>query len=303
MGALEKVDVAIVGSGFAGLCMAIKLRAGRAARTSSSWRRPTGSAAPGGTTPTRAAPATSRRTCTRSRSSRTRAGPRMFAPWDEILAYLEHCATKYGIADKIRYGAEVTEAAFDEATGRWTVTVNGDETLETQALVAGVGNLHQPKLPDLRRPRHVRRQGVPLVAVGSRARPDRPPGRRHRDRRLARSSSSRRIAEQVAQLDLYQRTAPWITPKPDRAIGPRERALHERFPAGQRAIRDVIFWGLEARGARLRGQPKADERPRTPGPPPPPQAGHGSRTPGQADAGLPDRLQADPAFRTTTTRP
>src|SRR5918997_3902826 len=44
---------------------------------------------------------------------------RMFAPWDEILAYLEHCATKYGIADKIRYGADVTEAAFDETSGQW----------------------------------------------------------------------------------------------------------------------------------------------------------------------------------------
>src|SRR5882762_8536836 len=54
---------------------------------------------------------------------------RMFAPWDEILAYLKHCAEKYGIADKIRYGAEVTDAAFDESTGRWTVTINGDETL------------------------------------------------------------------------------------------------------------------------------------------------------------------------------
>jgi cation diffusion facilitator CzcD-associated flavoprotein CzcO len=64
------------------------------------------------------------------------------------------------------------------------------------------------------------------------------------------------VAEQAAQVDVYQRTAPWITPKPDRAIGPRERALHSRFPAGQRAIRDVIFWGLEARGLGFAANPK-----------------------------------------------
>ncbi len=69
------------------------------------------------------------------------------------------------------------------------------------------------------------------------------------------------IAADVARLDIYQRTPPWVTPKPDRGIGPLERRLHERFPAGQRAIRTAIYWGLEGRGARLRGQPEVDEGP------------------------------------------
>lgn len=33
-------------------------------------------------------------------------------------------------------------------------------------------------------------------------------------------------------------------------------ALHTRFPAGQRAIRDIIFWGLEARGLGFAANPK-----------------------------------------------
>jgi cation diffusion facilitator CzcD-associated flavoprotein CzcO len=65
-----------------------------------------------------------------------------------------------------------------------------------------------------------------------------------------------RIAEQVDHLDVFQRTPPWITPKPDRAIGPRERTLHARFPAGQRAIRNLIYWGLEARGLGFTGNAK-----------------------------------------------
>jgi cation diffusion facilitator CzcD-associated flavoprotein CzcO len=64
------------------------------------------------------------------------------------------------------------------------------------------------------------------------------------------------VAEQAAQVDLYQRTAPWVTPKPDRAIGRWERALHARFPAGQRTIRNVIYWGLEGRGLGFAGNPK-----------------------------------------------
>jgi cation diffusion facilitator CzcD-associated flavoprotein CzcO len=180
---------------------------------------------------------------------------RMFAPWDEILAYLRHCADKYGTADRIRYGAEVTEAVFDEATGTWTVTVNGSETIETQALVAGVGSLHRPKLPDIPgldsfggttfhsaqwdHSQDLRGRNVAVIGTGASAIQFVP-----------------QIAPEVAQLDVYQRTPPWITPKPDRSIGPWERRLHERFPAGQRAIRNVIYWGLEGRGAGFAGNPK-----------------------------------------------
>ena len=65
------------------------------------------------------------------------------------------------------------------------------------------------------------------------------------------------IARRSAQLDVFQRTPPWITPKPDRAIGPRERRLHERFPAGGSGrSAHAVYWGLEGRGAGFAGDPK-----------------------------------------------
>ncbi|QNE18591.1 NAD(P)/FAD-dependent oxidoreductase [Kribbella qitaiheensis] len=251
---MGQTEVAIVGSGFAGLCMGIKLRqAGcedfvileKADELGGTWRDNT-------------YPGCACDIPSYLYSFSFEQNPRwtrMFAPWDEILAYLRHCAEKYGIADKIRYGAEVTEAAFDETTGRWTVTVNGDETLDAQALVTGVGNLHQPKFPDLAgldtfagttfhssqwdHDHDLTGRRVAVIGTGASAIQFVP-----------------RIAEQVAHLDLFQRTAPWITQKPDRAIGPLERGLHARFPAGQRAIRNVIYWGLEGRGLGFTGSPK-----------------------------------------------
>jgi cation diffusion facilitator CzcD-associated flavoprotein CzcO len=251
---MTQTEVAIIGSGFAGLCMGIKLRqAGvedfvileKAEDLGGTWRDNT-------------YPGCACDVPSYLYSFSFEQNPRwtrMFAPWDEILAYLRHCADKYGITDHIRYGAEVTEAAFDESTGRWSVTVNGDETISARSLVAGVGNLHQPNLPDIPgsstftgttfhssrwdHSHDLTGRRVAVIGTGASAIQFVP-----------------RIAGQVAHLDVFQRTPAWITPKPDRAIGPREQRLHARFPVGQRAVRDLVFWGLEARGAGFAGNPK-----------------------------------------------
>jgi cation diffusion facilitator CzcD-associated flavoprotein CzcO len=55
------------------------------------------------------------------------------------------------------------------------------------------------------------------------------------------------IAGRVKQLRLFQRTPPWVLPKPDRRITKLERRLFRRFPGLQRAYRNWIYWKLESR--------------------------------------------------------
>ena len=68
-----------------------------------------------------------------------------------------------------------------------------------------------------------------------------------------------RIQPEVGSLTLFQRTAPWVLPKPDRddAAGCMRR-IYRRFPAVQRAQRALIYARNESARRRL-PQPRPDE--------------------------------------------
>jgi cation diffusion facilitator CzcD-associated flavoprotein CzcO len=170
---------------------------------------------------------------------------RSYGPQAEILAYLEHCAAKYGLTPHFRFGTECTGADFDEAAGLWTVhTTRGD--LPARALVLGNGALHLPAYPDL--PGLDRFAGrtfhsahwdhsydltgkrVAVIGTGASAIQFVP-----------------QIAPKVAALDLFQRTPPWILPKPDRPMTARERWLMARIPGAHWARRTGLYWHLESR--------------------------------------------------------
>ena len=73
------------------------------------------------------------------------------------------------------------------------------------------------KLPDIEGIDDLRRRGLPLRAVGPRLRPDRQAGRGDRHRRLGDPDRARDRRAGRGHLDVYQRTAPWVIPRNDRA--------------------------------------------------------------------------------------
>jgi cation diffusion facilitator CzcD-associated flavoprotein CzcO len=241
---MQQTEVAIIGSGFAGICMAIKLkRAGihdfvileKDDDLGGTWRD--------NTYPGCACDIPS---YLYSFSFAPNPGwTRMFAPWDEILAYLRDCADRFGITPHLRYGANVTRASYQD--GQWTVEVNGAAEYTARALVSGVGALHDARMPDL--------PGLGSFAGTAFHSAHWDHGHDLTGRRVGVIGTGAsaiqfvpQIAPRVERLTVFQRTAPWVTPKPDRAIGPRERAVHARFPLGQRAIRNVVYSALELRG-------------------------------------------------------
>jgi cation diffusion facilitator CzcD-associated flavoprotein CzcO len=75
---------------------------------------------------------------------------RRFGTQAEIRRYLHEVAQEFGILDHIAFGTEVTAAAFDEDTGRWTVqTGDGSAPREADVVICATGQLSRPRIPDL----------------------------------------------------------------------------------------------------------------------------------------------------------
>ena len=74
---------------------------------------------------------------------------RTYAPGAELRAYAEHCADKYQVRSRIRFGTRVLSAGFDEPTGLWQVHLDSGETLTTRFLLNASGALTIPNLPDI----------------------------------------------------------------------------------------------------------------------------------------------------------
>lgn len=171
---------------------------------------------------------------------------RMFAPQGEILAYLEHCATHYGLRPHIRFGSEVVGAKLDEATGLWHVSLASGETLTARHLVLGVGALHRPSYPHI--------EGIDRFAGKAFHSAEWDHDYDLRGKRVAVIGTGAsaiqfvpKIAPEVEQLHLFQRTPPWVLPKPDRPMATWERRMFGSLPMSQRLYRYAIYWLMEMR--------------------------------------------------------
>jgi cation diffusion facilitator CzcD-associated flavoprotein CzcO len=245
----EHVRVAIVGSGFGGLGMAIRLKEQgdedfvvfeRAHEVGGTWRA--------NTYPGAACDVPSR--LYSFSFARNGDWTRSFSPQQEILDYLRDCADRFGVRPHIRFGTTVEQAAWDDEEQLWRIETSAG-SLTADVVVSAAGGLSEPKLPPI-------------------------PGVESFEGKLMHSAewdhdhdlTGRRVAvigtgasaiqivpaiqPHVAQVDVYQRTAPWVMPRNDREFGRLERSLYKRFPALQRLTREAIYWAREGLVVGLR---------------------------------------------------
>jgi cation diffusion facilitator CzcD-associated flavoprotein CzcO len=253
MGERTETGVVIVGTGFSGLGMAIQLRKqGRsdfvilekAADVGGTWRDNT-------------YPGCACDIQSHMYSFSFEQNPnwtRSFSSQPEIWDYLRRVAKKYDLYRHIRFGQEMTGARWDSDEHRWHVATRGGDEFAGKYLVNGVGALHIPQIPELKgiekfqgeafhsaewnHDYDLRGKRVAVVGTGASAIQFVP-----------------QIAPEVERLTLFQRTPPWVMPKPDHAMPEWSRTLFEKVPGAQRAYRSLLYWSLEARAIGFNGHP------------------------------------------------
>jgi cation diffusion facilitator CzcD-associated flavoprotein CzcO len=167
---------------------------------------------------------------------------RTYSRQPEIRDYLRRVVEEHGVTPHIRLGCEVKGARWAE--DHWAIeTSQGPVT--AKVLVSAAGPLVEPKLPDF--PGLERFQGPAFHS----ARWDH--SAELKGKRVAAIGTGAsaiqfvpKIAPDVEQLHVFQRTPPWVMPHSARPITRTERRLFRLFPPLQRLVRGGIYTAREA---------------------------------------------------------
>ncbi len=180
---------------------------------------------------------------------------RTFAPQKEILSYLEHCVDKHGLRSHLRLNTAVVRSTYDDARGLWRVETSTGDTIEARALVLGCGGLSRPSYPDIAGLADFKGEMFHSARWNHEASLD---GKRVGV--IGTGASAIQIVPSVApvagKLSVFQRTPPWILPKHDPPISKTARARFARFPSLQMLARFGQYWRHEVFATGFVVQPK-----------------------------------------------
>ena len=143
--------------------------------------------------------------------------PSYHSTQEDLLGYFRSCADQWGIRDRIRFGVSVEALTWDERSSRWTISARSgevDEILEADVVVSAVGQLNQILLPDI--PGRDRFDGPAFHS----ARWDHTVDFDGRSVAVVGTGASAlqfipHLAERAAHLTVFQRTPPWLLPRPE----------------------------------------------------------------------------------------
>jgi len=168
----------------------------------------------------------------------------------EILAYTRDLVARFELADCIRLRHTVTGLAFDEVKGQWRVQVAGKPEMRARSVVLAQGPLSNASFPNIaglgtynghtmlssRWDHDYDLAGKRVAVIGTGA------------------SAIQIVPELVksaASVKVFQRTAPWVLPRPDYATPASMRALFARVPAAQSAVRAAMYAAHESMATGL----------------------------------------------------
>lgn len=162
-----------------------------------------------------------------------------YATQPEILRYLQHVAQRYDLRRDIRFNTRVKRAAWDEAASQWRIETEASETLSARFYIMATGCLSMPKVPEIAGAERFKGPSyftsswphagvdftgkrVAVIGTGSSA-----------------VQSIPLIAEQAAQLTVFQRTPAFSIPARNGPVRAEKRLAYESRP---QAYREEARW-------------------------------------------------------------
>ncbi|HYO51369.1 NAD(P)/FAD-dependent oxidoreductase [Archangium sp.] len=162
-----------------------------------------------------------------------------YSPRAEIHAYLRDCADKFGLRPHLRLGHTLLDARWDDDLQHWHIETS-EGIFTAEVFISAVGALSEPAIPKL--------PGLETFTgkVMHSARWDHDYALDGRKVAVIGTGASAiqfvpRIQPKVDKLFLLQRTPPWILPRRDRTISERMQWVYWRVPGAQRLIRWLIY--------------------------------------------------------------
>lgn len=166
---------------------------------------------------------------------------RMFGPQQEIFGYMKHCVAKYDLQKHIQFGENIISTSYNEQEKVWETKSENGNTYRSKFLISCSGGLSQPAYPDIKglktfkgdlfhsakwkKSFDLKNKKVAIIGTGASAIQIIPA-----------------IVNEVEQLDVYQRTPAWVIPKPDRPMKGIEKWLFQKIPFTQTLFRTWLYW-------------------------------------------------------------
>ena len=239
----SSVEVAIIGSGFGGLCAAINLRKRgiedfvileRRSFMGGTWFQ---NRYPGAAVDVQSA--------LYSLADEPYDWSQLFAEGHELRDYTQKVIDKYQLTDKTRLNWTVGQAEWLEDSQCWQLTRDSGERVTARFLINATGPLSTPVTPDF--PGRDAFQGASFHTNDWDTSYD------HRGKRVAVIGSGASaaqvipaIADEVGELHVFQRTPHWVIPRPDYVFKPWQRRLLQNRGV-YHLLRKLIYWALEGR--------------------------------------------------------
>jgi cation diffusion facilitator CzcD-associated flavoprotein CzcO len=165
---------------------------------------------------------------------------RQFAPQEEILQYLRDCADKFGIMPHIKFNSGIAEGRWDEQAGLWRGLTTSGDSFEARVVVTGCGAFNKPVLPNIpgiesfqgellhtaKWKRGVDLKGKRIAVIGTGA---------------SAIQVVPEMAKVASKMTLFQRTPAWIMPKPNPEYTATQKRRFASQPFTQKLERSKIY--------------------------------------------------------------